>query len=188
MSIYPKTLPGIMFAVCLALIPGSWQYAQQYGDIVWLQMAFTVTFCLLLESICLQCTCRPFGELSNLTWLVTGLLLARALPLLTPLWLLAAASFGAIVLAKYACGGLGRNRLNPVLVGLSLFVQGLQIGFRVNQPGAHLFLGESVDTEQRQAALAHSDRALYDGRDVTDAVTAESLPVTQPLGAGKLIK
>jgi len=120
MRFSPTTLPGIMFTVCLALLPGTWQYAQQYGDIVWLQLAFTAGFCLLFEAFCLLFTGRALRELNNLSWLVCGMLLARALPLLTPAWLLALASFGAIVLAKYAGGGLGRNRLNPALVGLAV--------------------------------------------------------------------
>lgn len=120
MTLTPKTLPGIMCAVALALLPGSWQYASHYGDLVWLQMGLCMTFALLLESLCLYLHRRPFSELGNLSWLVCGLLLARAMPLLTPAWLLALASMGAIMVAKHGCGGLGKNRLNPVLVGLAL--------------------------------------------------------------------
>lgn len=121
MTLRPKTLTGIMLAVALALLPGTWQHAQYYGEVVWLQAGFCIVITLLLEGLCLRLNGSPLKpHLSNLSWLVCGLLLARALPLMTPFWLLTLASFTAVAIAKYGCGGLGKNRLNPVMVGLGL--------------------------------------------------------------------
>lgn len=49
--------------------------------------------------------------------LVTGLLLALALPPRTPWWIAAAGAIVAITLAKMLFGGLGWNLFNPALVG-----------------------------------------------------------------------
>lgn len=121
MTLRPKTLTGIMLAVSLALLPGTWQHAQYYGDAVWLQAGFCILITLLMETLCLRLNGCPLQKhLGNLSWLVCGLLLARALPLMTPFWLLTLASFTAVAITKYGCGGLGKNRLNPVMVGLGL--------------------------------------------------------------------
>ena len=47
--------------------------------------------------------------------MVTGLLLAMALPASVPLWLAALGSVFAIVIVKALCGGLGQNIFNPAL-------------------------------------------------------------------------
>ncbi|HAJ56507.1 MAG TPA: Na+-transporting NADH:ubiquinone oxidoreductase subunit D, partial [Candidatus Omnitrophica bacterium] len=48
---------------------------------------------------------------------MTGLLLAYNLPPHAPLWIGVAGSFFAVVIAKQAFGGLGRNIFNPALAG-----------------------------------------------------------------------
>ena len=51
---------------------------------------------------------------------VTGLLLAMTLPPGVPLWLPVVGTFIAIVVVKQVFGGLGKNFLNPALVGRSV--------------------------------------------------------------------
>lgn len=52
--------------------------------------------------------------------LVTGLLLAMALPTRTPWWMAAVGGILAIALAKMIFGGLGWNLFNPALVGRAI--------------------------------------------------------------------
>jgi len=55
--------------------------------------------------------------ITDLSAVVTGLLLAMNLPPSTPLWMAAAGSAFAIIIAKQLFGGLGQNFINPALAG-----------------------------------------------------------------------
>lgn len=114
-----------MLLVSLCLLPGTALYAWQFGIVVWLQAFWCVLLALGFEAAVLRLRGSDVrAGLGNLSWLVLGLILARALPLLVPLWMIALASFAAVVLCKYGSGGLGRNRLNPAMVGLGIIALG----------------------------------------------------------------
>jgi electron transport complex protein RnfD len=53
---------------------------------------------------------------------LTGVLLALALPPLTPWWLIVIASLFAIVFAKHLYGGLGYNLFNPAMAGYAVLL------------------------------------------------------------------
>jgi len=117
----PQRLRTVMLLVILCLLPGTALYAWQFGVVVWLQIFWCVLLALGFEAGLLRLRGRNVREgLSDLSWLVLGLILARALPLLVPLWMIALASFAALALCKHGSGGLGRNRLNPAMVGLGI--------------------------------------------------------------------
>lgn len=117
----PRRLRTLMLLVSLCLLPGTALYAWQFGIVVWLQAFWCVLLALGFEAAVLRLRGSDVrAGLGNLSWLVLGLILARALPLLVPLWMIALASFAAVVLCKYGSGGLGRNRLNPAMVGLGI--------------------------------------------------------------------
>lgn len=117
----PHSLRTIMLLVSLCLLPGTVLYAWQFGTVVWLQTFWCVLLALGFEAGLLRLRGHDVRKgLSDLSWLVLGLILARALPLLVPLWIMAVASFAALVLCKHGSGGLGRNRLNPAMVGLGI--------------------------------------------------------------------
>ncbi|WP_324731927.1 RnfABCDGE type electron transport complex subunit D [Pseudomonas paeninsulae] len=117
----PHRLRTLMLLVSLCLLPGTALYAWQFGIVVWLQAFWCVLLALGFEAAVLRLRGSDVrAGLGNLSWLVLGLILARALPLLVPLWMIALASFAAVVLCKYGSGGLGRNRLNPAMVGLGI--------------------------------------------------------------------
>ncbi|GGO81544.1 electron transport complex subunit D [Marinobacterium nitratireducens] len=117
----PDSVRGIMATISLALIPGTLLHAMQFGAIVWLQTGWCLLLALLTEALCLRLRNRPLLlGLGDLSWLVCGLLLARALPLLVPVWMMALAMLTALGLAKHSGGGLGRNRLNPAMAGLAV--------------------------------------------------------------------
>ncbi len=114
-------LRTVMLLVSLCLLPGTALYAWQFGVMVWLQTFWCVLLALGFEAGLLRLRGRNVrAGLSDLSWLVLGLILARALPLLVPLWMIALASFAALALCKHGSGGLGRNRLNPAMVGLGI--------------------------------------------------------------------
>ncbi|MBS7661328.1 RnfABCDGE type electron transport complex subunit D [Pseudomonas lalucatii] len=117
----PHRLRTLMLLVSLCLLPGTVLYAWQFGTVVWLQTFWCVLLALGFEAGLLRLRGHDVRKgLSDLSWLVLGLILARALPLLVPLWMMAVASFAALALCKHGSGGLGRNRLNPAMVGLGI--------------------------------------------------------------------
>lgn len=121
MNLRPKSTRGIMLAVVAAMVPGTLFHALQFGPVVWLQTAWCILFALLVESIFLYGRKQPVrAGLSSLSWLVCGILMARALPLMVPVWMMLLATFTALGLVKHASGGLGCNRLNPVMAGLGV--------------------------------------------------------------------
>lgn len=118
---YPGSVRSIMLAVVLALLPGLLLHAWQFGVVVVLQTVWCILLALLTETVCLRSRGQPLrGGLGDLSWLVSGVLMGRSLPLLVPLWMMALATLVALGLVKHAGGGLGRNRLNPVMAGLGV--------------------------------------------------------------------
>lgn len=112
---------GFMLAVVAALLPGLALHAWQLGPLVILQTAWCVLFALLVEALCLKLRGLPLARgLADCSWLLTGCLMGRALPLLVPVWLMLLATIVALGVVKHASGGLGRNRLNPVMAGLGV--------------------------------------------------------------------
>jgi electron transport complex protein RnfD len=117
----PHRLRTLMLLVSLCMLPGTALYAWQFGTVVWLQTFWCLLLALVFEAGLLRLRgCKVREGLGDLSWLVLGLILARALPLLVPLWMMALASFAALALCKHGSGGLGRNRLNPAMVGLGI--------------------------------------------------------------------
>ncbi|SMF37471.1 RnfABCDGE type electron transport complex subunit D [Pseudogulbenkiania subflava] len=112
---------GIMLAVVVALLPGLLLHAWHLGVVVLLQTGWCVLFALLVEALCLRGRGQSVrAGLGDMSWLVSGVLMGRSLPLLVPLWMMLLATLVALGLVKQASGGLGRNRLNPVMAGLGV--------------------------------------------------------------------
>ncbi|MEQ6292252.1 RnfABCDGE type electron transport complex subunit D [Vogesella sp. GCM10023246] len=121
MTLRPNSVSGIMLTVVLALLPGTVLHAWQFGPVVWLQAGWCILLALLMETLCLHLRREDIRHgLGDMSWLVCGCLMARALPLLSPLWLIALATLVALGLVKHGSGGLGKNRLNPVMAGLGV--------------------------------------------------------------------
>ncbi|MFH2069501.1 MAG: RnfABCDGE type electron transport complex subunit D [Candidatus Omnitrophota bacterium] len=75
-----------------------------------------VASCCLAEYLFAKATKRK-ETVSDLSAIVTGLLLAFCLPPAIPLWIAAAGGLFAILVGKAIFGGLGHNPFNPALVG-----------------------------------------------------------------------
>ena len=79
-------------------------------------MVVCIASCLATEWVCRRAMQRD-NTLSDLSAVVTGLLLAFNLPPGLPSWMAAAGSVFAIAVAKQVFGGLGYNPFNPALIG-----------------------------------------------------------------------
>ncbi len=112
------SVPLIMRRLLLALVPGTLALFWFFGVGVVTNVLLAVAFCVGAEAAILALrghSLRLF--LGDSSAIVTGWLLALALPPLSPWWLILVASFFAIVVAKQLYGGLGYNPFNPAMVG-----------------------------------------------------------------------
>lgn len=107
------TTNGIMLAVVAALMPATGFGIYNFGIRALAVILVTVASTVLTEFL--------FGlykkktTISDLSAVVTGLLLALNLPVTIPLWMAALGGVFAILVVKMLFGGLGQNFMNPAL-------------------------------------------------------------------------
>lgn len=107
------TTNGIMMAVVLALLPATGFGIYNFGFRALLHILITVASTVITEFL--------FGlykkklTVTDLSAVVTGLLLALNLPVGAPLWMGALGGVFAILVVKMLFGGLGQNFMNPAL-------------------------------------------------------------------------
>ncbi len=106
----------VMRDVIIALTPAALMTVWFYQFKALFLITTCVASCCLAEYIFEKVTKRN-NTLSDLSAVVTGLLLAFCLPPSIPLWIAAAGGFFAILVGKAIFGGLGHNPFNPALVG-----------------------------------------------------------------------
>ena len=76
----------------------------------------SVSVCFLSESLFNVITKKKF-KVDDLSFFVTGLILALTMPVKMPLYIVAISAFIAIFIVKMMFGGLGKNKFNPAVVG-----------------------------------------------------------------------
>ncbi len=107
------TTNGIMMAVVLALLPAAGFGIYNFGVRALLHILITVASTVLTEA--LYGLYRKKITVTDLSAVVTGLLLALNLPVSAPLWIGAVGGVFAILIVKMLFGGLGQNFMNPAL-------------------------------------------------------------------------
>lgn len=112
----PETTTGIMLDVIIALIPSLIASVCIFGWRALLVTCVTVSTCVLSEFLARKIMRRD-NTITDLSAVVTGILLAFNLPVTIPLWMAAIGSVVAIVVVKQFFGGIGCNFVNPALVG-----------------------------------------------------------------------
>lgn len=107
------TTNGIMLAVIIALMPATGFGIYNFGPRALAVILVTIVSTVLTEYL--------FGlykkktTITDLSAVVTGLLLALNLPVTIPLWMAALGGVFAILVVKMLFGGLGQNFMNPAL-------------------------------------------------------------------------
>ncbi|WP_324825328.1 RnfABCDGE type electron transport complex subunit D [Sinanaerobacter sp. ZZT-01] len=118
----PVNTSNIMRDVCIALIPAMIMEVVVFGLRALALTAVCVAACILFESITRRLLGRP-DTISDLSAVVTGILLSYNLPAGLPFWMAIIGCFVAIVIVKQVFGGLGQNFANPAIVGrIVLFI------------------------------------------------------------------
>lgn len=109
------TTTKIMLDVIIALTPVAVLSAVYFGFRALLVLAVCIGTAVLSEFL-FEKLCKRENTVSDLSAVVTGLLLALNLPATIPLWVAALGSIIAIVVAKQLFGGIGKNFANPAIV------------------------------------------------------------------------
>ena len=109
-----KTTQGIMLDVIIALLPATIAGVVLFG----INALFVVATCVISAVACellFNIIVKKEQTVSDLSSVVTGLLLALNLPSNVPLWQAAVGSAFAIIVVKCVFGGLGKNIVNPAI-------------------------------------------------------------------------
>lgn len=104
---------GLMLAVVVALMPAAGFGIYNFGPRALTVILVTVISTVLTEF--LFGLCRKKTSVTDLSAVVTGVLLALNLPVTIPLWMAALGGVFAILVVKMLFGGLGQNFMNPAL-------------------------------------------------------------------------
>jgi len=104
----------IMLDVIIALIPAMLASVYYFKVQAAMLILVTVLACLLSEYAWNVIVKKP-NTISDLSAVVTGILLALNLSPAVPVWIAAIGGFFAIIIVKQLFGGLGHNFINPAL-------------------------------------------------------------------------
>ena len=111
----------IMAWVIIALLPAGAAGAFYLGTRSLLVIASCIAACVISEALWQKMT-KQTVTISDLSAVVTGLLLAYNLPPAIPLWMAAIGGVFSIIIVKQLFGGLGQNIVNPALAGRAMML------------------------------------------------------------------
>ena len=118
-----SNVQSLMLKVVYALIAGSIAMFWFFGWGVLFNLLLATTTTVAAEAIMLKLRNRPvMATLGDGSAVLTGLLLALALPPLAPWWIPVIGALSAIIVAKQLYGGLGYNPFNPAMVGYVILI------------------------------------------------------------------
>lgn len=140
----PEGTSAIMGDVIIALIPALVMAVINFGFRATTIVLACVLSCVVFEALYNIITRTPH-RLTDLSAVVTGIILAFNLPVAVPIWLCVVGSFFAIIVVKMLFGGIGKNFMNPAMasrVFLLLSFGSLMTVWAV--PGASLPLATDI--------------------------------------------
>ncbi|ULQ46992.1 RnfABCDGE type electron transport complex subunit D [Flagellatimonas centrodinii] len=164
----PPSIRTVMLRVLLALVPGTAVFTALFGWGVLLNIVVAVVSALIFEAVALKLRGRDLEPLQDGTAIVTGVLLALALPPDAAWWLPVIGSLFAIGLGKHVYGGLGYNPFNPAMVGYVV----LLISFPVQMTAwGGPNLPWAADAVSQATVLDHVRTALTQQRTLSEIFT-----------------
>lgn len=110
----PRDTTKIMLDVIIALCPAAIASVIIFGWRSLLVIGVCVLTCVLSEFL-FEKLCKKENTISDLSAVVTGILLAFNLPVSIPIWQAVIGSIAAIVVVKQLFGGIGQNFANPAI-------------------------------------------------------------------------
>ena len=116
-----ETTRSIMLDVIIAMIPALIWAVISFGLKALTLTVVSVIGCMFFEWAYRKVMKKP-QSVGDLSCVVTGMLLALTCPVQMPYWMILIGDFFAIILAKQLFGGIGKNFINPALVGRAMLV------------------------------------------------------------------
>lgn len=111
-----ESIQSIMRDVIIALVPATAMGIYYFGIPALILIIAAIASSVIFEALCQKIMKKPV-TVSDLSAVVTGLLLAMNLPAAAPVWVAIVGSAFAIIFGKQLFGGLGQNFINPALAG-----------------------------------------------------------------------
>ena len=111
-----ESIQSIMRDVIIALVPATAAGIYYFGINALILIIAAIASSVIFEALCQKIMKKPV-TVSDLSAVVTGLLLAMNLPATAPVWVAIVGSAFAIIFGKQLFGGLGQNFINPALAG-----------------------------------------------------------------------
>ena len=140
-----NSVTAMMQRVLIALLPGTVCVTWIFGWGIVINILLASLAALLAEAAILALRKRPVATLQDGSALVTGVLLALALPPLAPWWIPVIGSLFAIVIAKQLYGGLGYNPFNPAMAGYVVLLISFPLELTLwSAPGAQLGFSDAL--------------------------------------------
>ncbi len=150
----------MMQKVLVALLPGVGCAVWLFGWGVLINILLAALTAIAAEAIVLKVRRRPvLVTLLDGSALLTAVLLALALPPLTPWWIPVVGTLFAIVVAKQLYGGLGYNPFNPAMAGYVVLLISFPLELTLwSAPGSYPGLLDTLalvftDTARTDASL-----------------------------------
>lgn len=170
----------VMAQVIYALVPGTLVLLWFFGWGVVTNLLLSLGFALLLETLLLKLRQRPLLPfLNDYSAVVTGWLLAVALPAYSPWWLLLIAMIFALVIGKHLYGGLGYNPFNPAMVGYAAVLVSFPIEM-TRWPAPELTSIGSISLGETLQQVLLGGTSQWDG--LTQATTLDTIKTHLRLG------
>lgn len=116
-----ETTQTLMRDVIIALVPAVIAGIYFYGWRAAVVLAVSVATCIVSEFVYNK-VMKQKVTVTNLSCVVTGLLLGLSCSPLTPWWTVMIGASFAIIIVKMLFGGLGHNFMNPALAGRALMM------------------------------------------------------------------
>ena len=106
----------VMLTVIISMLPECIAGVMFFGAAALVRILVSVASCVAFEGLYQKITKQKI-RISNLSAVVSGILLALVIPSTTPVWMVVLGALVAMVVAKGLFGGIGSNVFNPALTG-----------------------------------------------------------------------
>lgn len=148
------SIQRIMLNVIIALLPALLAGCLVFGYRALIVTLICVVSCVVFEGLWQRILKKPV-TVSDLSAVVTGMLLAFNLPAGIPLWMPVIGSFFAIIIVKQFFGGLGHNFMNPALGARAFLLASWALAMTTwPEPGTSIPLFRTADVVTSATPLA----------------------------------
>jgi len=179
-----RSTSQIMALVILCLVPGIAVKSYFFGLSNLLQILVAVIVALSAEAFILKLRQRPvLNTLKDNSALLTGILIAIAIPSLAPWWIVVIGTLFAIIFVKQLYGGLGQNIFNPAMAAYVLLLISFPVQMTTWLPTESLQPFSLTLMDQINTILTGATLDGYSLKQLT--VTVDGLTSATPLDSAR---